>query len=78
MSIRINFADVEELMALPGVSEKQARDIVRKRKKHGYLDMHMLSEILDDETSDLFGQIDFSKEDMADDNVVRVFFDPIL
>ncbi|KAH3742098.1 hypothetical protein DPMN_048832 [Dreissena polymorpha] len=70
MSIRINFADVEELMALPGVSEKQARDIVRKRKKHGYLDMHMLSEILDDETSDLFGQIDFSKEDMADDNVV--------
>ncbi|KAH3737957.1 hypothetical protein DPMN_044555 [Dreissena polymorpha] len=57
-------------MALLGVSEKQARDIVRKRKKHGYLDMHMLSEILDDETSDLFGQIDFSKEDMADDNVV--------
>ncbi|XP_052257975.1 TRAF3-interacting protein 1-like [Dreissena polymorpha] len=31
-------------MSLPGLSEKQARKLVRMRQKHGYLDMNMLSE----------------------------------
>ncbi|KAH3720069.1 hypothetical protein DPMN_062962 [Dreissena polymorpha] len=44
MSVRVKYADVKGLMSLPGVSERQAWNIVQKQQKHGYLDMNMLSE----------------------------------
>jgi hypothetical protein len=75
MSVRINFADVDELCSIPGVSDQMAARIVAYRFNEGFLNKKTFREVIGtDVTQQMLDGIDFSEKDEVSDDFINDSF----